>query len=73
MDTLQLKTLEHILELLQSFESHEIYATMNSAIKPVKDIELKENIMFLCESAINMQTKKIKEAISWIKAMIEKK
>jgi hypothetical protein len=71
MINLQKKSLEHVIELLDSFDTHKAYSALIEAMTSNGiDNETRTKIYNKYQEALSLQTKKIIEAKSWVKTIV---
>lgn len=66
MNSLEKKVLKRASELLQQFDTYEIYKAINNSTATIEDRELNRDIINSYQTAMNKEVKKISEAKSWI-------
>lgn len=66
MNNLEKKALKRASELLNQFDTYEIYKTINNSIATIEDKELNRDIIDSYQNAMSREVKKISEAKSWI-------
>lgn len=66
MNSLEKKVLKRASELLQQFDTYEIYKAINNSTATIEDRELNRDIINSYQNAMNKEVKKISEAKSWI-------